>query len=70
MTAKRAKKRKPVSEMGFNEALARFVHADPKEVEDEIEKLKREEREAAEYVEERRESIRRGTRRAPKRFRL
>jgi hypothetical protein len=66
------RKRKPrLSDMSFDEALARFIQTDPKEVADEIDKIKRRDREVEEYVEERRRSVRHGARRGPKkRFRL
>ena len=63
------RKRKPrLSDMSFDEALARFIQTDPKEVADEIDEIKRRDREVSEYVDERRKSIRKGARRANKRF--
>lgn len=65
-----ARKKKPSLDMPFEEALARFISTDPKELEDEIAKVKADAEETERYVEERRQSIKRGARRAPKRFRL
>ncbi len=59
-----------LSGMGFDEALARFIETDREEVEDAMKGVERDDREVREYVEERRDSIRRGARRAGKRFRL
>ncbi len=53
----------------FLESLKRLIGVDPKEIESEIAKTKNQEEEAKLYVEERQASIRRGARRAPKRFR-
>jgi hypothetical protein len=73
MTDKKPKKEKPdmdLSDMGFDEALARFIQTDRDEVEDAMNRVDRDDREAREYVEERRESIKRGARRSRARFRL
>jgi hypothetical protein len=65
------RKRKRPSDMPFDEALARLIQTESKDVADEIEEIKRHDREVEEYVEERRRSIRQGARRGPKkRFRL
>jgi len=64
------KKKRNLFGMAFDEALARFLQTDKKELEDAVDQARREEAEAERYVEERRESIRKGARRAPKRFRL
>ena len=69
MTSAPKKKRKLFG-MAFDEALARLLQTDKKELEDTVDQVRREEAEAERYVEERRESIRKGARRAPKRFRL
>jgi hypothetical protein len=57
-------------DMSFDEALKRVAQTDPKELADAFAETERENEEAKKYVEERRESIRKGARRAPKRFRL
>ena len=57
-------------DMSLDEALARYLQTDLKEIEDEFEKTKREEEETKQYVEKCRESIRKGARQAPKRFSL
>jgi hypothetical protein len=54
--------------MAFNEALARLLQTDKKELEDAFEKARQDESEAKRYAEERQESIRKGARRAPKRI--
>ena len=67
------KKRKPdmdMSDLGFDEALARLIQTAPEEVADEAARLKREQEEVKAYVEERRDSIERGARRSSRRFRL
>jgi hypothetical protein len=56
--------------MAFDEALARLLQTDKKELEDAFEKARQDEAEAKRYAQERQESIRKGGRRAPKRFRL
>lgn len=68
--SERKKKPSALSDLAFDEALARLIQTDPKELADTLDKIKREDREVKEYVEERRQSIRRGARRAKKRFRL
>jgi hypothetical protein len=67
------KKRKPnalLNDMGFDEALARFMQTEKREVDGVIERVIREEQAVTDYVEERRESIRRGARRTGSRFRI
>ena len=66
------KKREPplVLNIGFEEALARLVQTDPKEMADTYEQVRRDEEEVEKYVAEREQSIGRGVRRAAKRFRL
>jgi hypothetical protein len=66
------KKDSPPTELDmlFGEALARFIQTDPRELTKEIEKANKEAEETERYAAERRDSIRRGARRAPKRFRL
>jgi hypothetical protein len=54
----------------FDEVVARLLQTDKEELEGEIERTKREADEAGQYVEERRDSIRRGARRTKHRFRL
>ncbi len=56
--------------MSFDEALKRLAQTNPKEIQESIAQTIHDEEEAKRYVEERRESIRKGARRAPKRFRL
>jgi hypothetical protein len=57
-------------EMDFGEALRRFIQTDPKELADLAEEAQRKGENVERYVQERIDSIRRGARRAPKRFRL
>lgn len=67
------KKRKPdmdMSDLGFDEALARLIQTDPKEAQDAADSVRRDDEEARRYVEERRDSIERGARRSRARFRL
>ena len=66
------KKREPpfVLAMGFNEALARLAQTDPKDLADTYEQVQQDDAKVDKYVEEREQSIRRGARRAGKRFRL
>ena len=61
---------KEVSDLGFEEALARLMQTDPEELAAEVEAVKDKDREIAAYVEERRDSIGRGARRTKHRFRL
>lgn len=66
-------KRKPdedMSDLGLEEALVRLMQTDPEELAAEIEAVKNKNREVEEYVEERRDSIRRGAFRTKHRFRL
>jgi hypothetical protein len=56
--------------MALDEALARLLQTDKKELEDAFDQACHDEVEAKRYAEERRESIRKGARRAPKKFRL
>jgi hypothetical protein len=56
--------------MPFGEALARFIQTAPKELEDAHDETRRAEKEAERFIEERKESIAKGARRAPRRFRL
>lgn len=65
--------RKPssdISDLGFDEALARFMQTDKQELADTKERIEREDEGVTAYVEERRESIRRGARRTGSRFRI
>jgi hypothetical protein len=55
--------------MPFDEAVARFLQTDPKEVADAHQRLKQAQEDTKRYVEERRESIQRGARRSTARFR-
>jgi len=67
------RKRKPnkdMSDLGFDEALARLIQTDKKELMDAKERVDKEVNEVGKYVEERRESIQKGARRTGKRFRL
>jgi hypothetical protein len=67
------KKRKPnalLHDLGLDEALARFIQTDKREVEDVIDRVIREEQAVSDYVEERRDSIRKGARRTGTRFRI
>jgi hypothetical protein len=59
-----------LSNLGFDEALARLIQTEPDQVADAVERINREEEEVREYVEERRSSIRKGARRTRHRFRL
>lgn len=59
-----------MSDLGFEEALTRLLRTDPEELASEIEKTKEKDREVSEFVEERRDSIRRGARRTKHRFRI
>jgi hypothetical protein len=65
---KKRDKDPPELDMEFGEALKRFVQTDPKELSDMIEEAKRRGEAIDEYIEERKRSIRRGARRAPKRY--
>ena len=56
--------------MAFAESLARLLQTDKRELNDAYDQARRDEMEAQRYVEERRESIHKGARRAPKKFRL
>ena len=67
---KRKKKPPATLNMSFDEALVRFVQTDPKELADLHDKVQREGEETERYVNDRERSIRRGARRATKRFRL
>jgi len=58
------------NEMRFGEALARSVQIDPKELAETHERIKRSEEDADRFIKDRIQSITRGARRAPKRFRL
>ena len=60
----------PFPDMPFEEALARLLQTDPAELADSVKETREKEKEVERYIEERRDSIRRGARRAPKRFRL
>ncbi len=60
----------PFPDMPFEEALARLLQTDPDELADSVREMREKEKEVERYIEERRDSIRRGARRAPKRFRL
>jgi hypothetical protein len=57
-------------DMGFMEALRRFAQTDPDELAEAKKKAEEEIREVDQYVEERKESIRRGARRTKHRLRL
>ena len=59
-----------LSNLGFDEALARFIQTDKKELADVSDQITEEDEGVKAYVEERRESIRRGARRTNHRFRL
>ena len=52
----------------FDEAIARLLQTDPKEIADLAEEVKRKDEKVSCYVEERRQSIRKGARRSKKRF--
>jgi hypothetical protein len=59
------------SDMGFDEALARLIQTDPKELSDHKERVEQRAGATKRNVEEAREEIRRGGQREPrKRFRL
>ncbi|WP_157081285.1 hypothetical protein [Novosphingobium naphthalenivorans] len=70
MTKKKDKPSVDLSNFDFDEASARSIHIDSKEIESASESVKRDDDEAREYVKERRDSIERGARRSRKRFRL
>lgn len=70
MSAKRKDRPDLLLGLTFSEALERFTKTDPKELEDAFAQTMRENEEAKRYVDERRASIRKGARRAPKRFRI
>ena len=70
MSAPRKDRPDLLAGMSFSEAIQRLVQTDPKELADAFAETERENEEARRYVEERRESIRRGARRVPKRFRI
>jgi hypothetical protein len=59
-----------MSNIGFDEALARFIQTDPAEAEAAAESVRREDEEVRKYVKERSDSIERGARRSRARFRL
>lgn len=68
-----AKHRKPnadISDLSFDEALARLIRTDNKELADAKDRIDSEDEGVRQYVEERRESIRSGARRSRDRFRL
>jgi hypothetical protein len=64
------RKRKPPAslDMPFEEAVARLLQTDPREIADAHERLKRAQEDTKKYVEERRDSIRQGARRSPARW--
>lgn len=67
------RKRKPdsnISDLGFDEALARFIQTDNKELADAKDRIEKDDEEARQYVKERRDSIEKGARRTGSRFRL
>jgi hypothetical protein len=70
MNENRKRKPPPTLSIPFEEALARFVQTDPKEIADTYDQVRRDEEELDKHVAERERSIRAGARRAPKRFRL
>jgi len=57
-------------DMPFSEALERLIQTNPAELRDHLEKIRKEREDVDKYVKEREESIRKGARRAPKKFRL
>ena len=59
-----------MSNIGFDEALARLIQTDPAEAEAAAESVRRDDEEARKYVKERSDSIARGARRSRTRFRL
>lgn len=59
-----------MSDLGFDEALARLIQTDPKEAQDAADSVKRDAEGVRKYVEERSDSIERGARRSRSRFRL
>lgn len=70
MMAKKGKPKVDLSNLGFDETLARLIQTDPTEVADTADKVKREDEEVSKYVRERRESIARGARRTNHRIRI
>jgi hypothetical protein len=66
-----AKRKKPFHlDMSFDKALRRYAQTNPKELADLIEEANRAGEDAEKFIQERIDSICRGARRAPKRFRL
>ena len=73
MTERKKPRKEPdmdLTDMGFDEALARFIQTDPEEAKDAAKSVDRDDEKVRKYVEERRASIRSGARRSGKRFRL
>ncbi len=64
-----AHKKKPSLETEFEKTIARLLQTDPKELADALEQAPKKQRDIDRYVKEREESIRKGARRARKRFR-
>jgi len=64
------KPNKDISDLGFDEALARFIQTDKHELADAKDRVDRDDEGVAKYVEERRDSIKRGARRTGKHFSL
>jgi hypothetical protein len=60
----------PFPDIPFEEALARLIQTDPKELADSAQEARKKEEEVERYAAEREASIRKGARRAGKRFRL
>ena len=58
------------TDMTFEEAVARLIQTDPKEIADARKRVRAAQEDTKKYVEERKESIRRGARRAKSRFSL
>jgi hypothetical protein len=69
MNKPKRKEPKSLAGMSMDEALARLLQTNPKELEDMYEQTRKAEAEAARFIEERGHSIEQGARRAPKRFR-
>ena len=60
----------PMADWPFDEAMARLLQTDPKEIADAHQRVREGQEQVTKYAEERRDSIRSGVRRAPNRFRI
>jgi hypothetical protein len=60
----------PFPDMSFEEVLARLLQTDPAELADSVKEMREKEKEVERFIREVDDDIRRGARRARKRFRL